>query len=95
MSEISEKYQYMVKNLLELESTGWNLDKSKNGITVSYKFPAGCPTVSIRMESTIPVETTKLMALITETNLFSKYVPFCTKSLLIKQINRSMKVGWS
>ena len=63
---------------------GWLLDKDKDGISVKYKFPENSTTVSILMESTIPVEGIKLAALFNETELYPKYVPFCNKATLLK-----------
>jgi hypothetical protein len=38
LQELELKYNYMMKNLEELDSSGWAIDKEKNGITVKYKF---------------------------------------------------------
>lgn len=74
----------MMKNLEELESDGWTLDKSSNGINVYYKFPKNTNTVSLRMEATIDCDILKLMALISEVALFPKYVPFCNHAEMLK-----------
>ncbi len=40
----------MIKNLKELDSDGWAIDKEKNGISVKYKFQKGCPSVSFKIQ---------------------------------------------
>ena len=59
---------------------------------MKYKFPEGTPSVSLLMESIVPVEAIKLTALVNETDLYPKYVPFCKKTILIKELSRSIRV---
>lgn len=44
------------------------------------------------MEAEIPVESIKLAALFNETELYTKYVPFCNRAYLVKELTRSSKV---
>jgi ribosome-associated toxin RatA of RatAB toxin-antitoxin module len=44
------------------------------------------------MESIVPVESIKVMALVNETDLYNHYVPFCARSHCVKEINRQTKV---
>lgn len=84
MNDIEQKYDYMLTNLKELDSDGWALDKEQDRISVKYKFPPDTPSVSILMESTIPVAAIKLLALVNEIELYPKYIPFCRKAYMVK-----------
>ncbi|CAD8177057.1 unnamed protein product [Paramecium octaurelia] len=92
LSVIENSYEFMIKNLMELESNGWTLDKSSHGISVSYKFPPKSSTVSLLMEAEVETDCAKLMALITEVELFSEYVPFCNYATTIKLLSKTQKV---
>ena len=72
-----------MKNLEQLESKGWITDKVDKGISIKYKFPPGTSTVSLMMETELDADITKLMALISEVDLFPRYVPFCFRANLI------------
>lgn len=79
----------MMKNLIELDSNGWTLDKNYHGISVSYKIPPKSSTVSLLMETEIEADCAKLMSLITEVELFSEYVPFCNNASVIKTLSKT------
>lgn len=79
----------MTKNLIELDSSGWTLDKNSHGISISYKFPPKSSTVSLLMEAEIEADCSKLMSLITEVELFSEYVPFCNHATTIKTLSKT------
>ena len=83
MDEIDNAYKFLMKNLEQLESTGWITDKVAKGISIKYKFPPGTSTVSLMMETELEADITKLMALISEVDLFPRYVPFCFRANLI------------
>ncbi|CAD8169009.1 unnamed protein product [Paramecium pentaurelia] len=92
LSVIESSYEFMMKNLIELDSSGWTLDKKSHGISISYKFPPKSSTVSLLMEAEIEADCAKLMSLITEVELFSEYVPFCNHATTIKTISKTKKV---
>ena len=79
----------MIKNLIELDSSGWTLDKKSHGISISYKFPPKSSTVSLLMEADIETDCAKLMSLITEVELFSQYVPFCNHATTLKSLSKT------
>lgn len=79
----------MIQNLAELDSTGWILDKQSHGISISYKFPPKTSTVSLLMEAEIDADCSKLMALISEVDLFSEYVPFCNFATTLKNLSKT------
>ncbi|CAD8080141.1 unnamed protein product [Paramecium primaurelia] len=95
LSVIESSYEFMTKNLIELDSTGWTLDKNSHGISISYKFPPKSSTVSLLMEAEIEADCAKLMSLITEVELFSEYVPFCNYATTIKTLSKTQKVCMS
>lgn len=82
----------MIKNLRELECTDWIPDVTKSGITVKYKFPPGTSTASMYMETVIPVNAVRVLALVNEVDLNYLWVPFCRRTYVNKVINRSCKV---
>ncbi|CAD8111055.1 unnamed protein product [Paramecium sonneborni] len=92
LSVIESSYEFMMKNLIELDSGGWTLDKKSHGISVSYKFPPKSSTVSLLMEADIEADCSKLMSLITEVELFSEYVPFCNYATTLKTLSKTQKV---
>ncbi|CAD8183574.1 unnamed protein product [Paramecium octaurelia] len=92
LSVIENSYEFMMKNLIELDSSGWTLDKKSHGISISYKFPPKSSTVSLLMEAEIEADCAKLMSLITEVELFSKYVPFCNHATTLKTLSKTQKV---
>ena len=85
----------MLENISEMDSTGWITDKQKNNISVKYKFPENCPNVTILMESIINASPIKVIALCTEVEQYSEYIPFCEKAYVFKDINLFSKVACS
>ncbi|CAK86658.1 unnamed protein product (macronuclear) [Paramecium tetraurelia] len=92
LSVIENSYEFMMKNLAELDSNGWTLDKKSHGISISYKFPPKSSSVSLLMEAEIEADCAKLMSLITEVELFSQYVPFCNHAATLKTLSKTQKV---
>lgn len=82
----------MIENVKELDSDGWFFDGASNGISVKYKFPENTSTASMLMETKIPVNAIRVLALVNEMDLNYLWVPFCKRTYVNKVLNRACKV---
>ncbi|CAD8062757.1 unnamed protein product [Paramecium sonneborni] len=92
VDQIIVQYNYMIENVKELDSDGWIFDGSSNGISVKYKFPENTSTASMLMETKIPVNAIRVLALVNEMDLNYLWVPFCKRTYVNKVLNRACKV---
>ncbi|CAD8152751.1 unnamed protein product [Paramecium octaurelia] len=92
VDQIIVQYNYMIENVKELDSDGWLFDGLSNGISVKYKFPENTSTASMLMETKIPVNAIRVLALVNEMELNHLWVPFCKRSYVNKVLNRACKV---
>jgi len=98
--EAKEKIEEMIKRSAEVEEAlsawdvsaagnDWTLGSVSFGISTHYKTTAD-GLVTMRMESVDEVlPLFEQLAVIREVDLFHKWVPFCNKSLLIKQFGHA------
>ncbi len=56
---------------------------------IRYKYPPDTPTISILMESEINGPAAHVISLAKQSDLYIHYVPFCQKSSVIKNIDRT------
>ncbi|CAD8154936.1 unnamed protein product [Paramecium octaurelia] len=92
VDQIIVQYSYMIENVKELDSDGWIFDGLSNGISVKYKFPENTSTASMLMETKIPVNAIRVLALVNEMDLNYLWVPFCKRTFVNKVLNRACKV---
>ncbi|CAD8066692.1 unnamed protein product [Paramecium sonneborni] len=92
VDQIIVQYNYMIENVKELDSDGWIFDGLSNGISVKYKFPENTSTASMLMETQIPVNAIRVLALVNEMDLNYLWVPFCKRTYVNKVLNRACKV---
>ncbi|CAD8056742.1 unnamed protein product [Paramecium primaurelia] len=92
VDQIIVQYNYMFDNVKELDSDGWIFDGQSNGISVKYKFPENTSTASMLMETKIPVNAIRVLALVNEMDLNYLWVPFCKRTYVNKVLNRACKV---
>ncbi|CAD8152982.1 unnamed protein product [Paramecium pentaurelia] len=92
VDQIIIQYNYLIDNVKELDSDGWIFDGLSNGISVKYKFPENTSTASMLMETKIPVNAIRVLALVNEMDLNYLWVPFCKRTYVNKVLNRACKV---
>eukprot|EP01016_Furgasonia_blochmanni_P028610 TRINITY_DN3006_c0_g1_i9.p1 TRINITY_DN3006_c0_g1~~TRINITY_DN3006_c0_g1_i9.p1 ORF type:complete len:289 (-),score=37.71 TRINITY_DN3006_c0_g1_i9:341-1207(-) len=70
----------------------WNLEKISGKLAIKYKKTAGSELISIKFEGELDIPLFGYLTMIYETELFPKWVPFCNKSDMLKQVHRGIKI---
>ena len=90
--ELEHDYQE-IQDVLRMvnDQEGWHRECTGE-IGVKYKSIEGTKTYSLLTEATLDVPMSNYITMVFEIDLYSNWVPFCTKSYVIENISRSRRV---
>lgn len=75
-STIELEYNTMINFYKQFDQEGWEVDKQENGTVLEYKLFEQEKQVGVRVTAEVNVPIDHFLAILSEIDLFQKYVPF-------------------
>jgi hypothetical protein len=83
---ISHFYQFF-------DEPGYIFDKEKDGVRMYYKIFEEKKEVAVRVEAELSISLERFLCIVSEVDLFEKFVPFAYDTRELREISRNKKIG--